>query len=86
MDILLEGLNEREEYVIRMRFGLGTGKPKTLQWISRKLHITEEAIQQIETQAFQKLRTRHRPSVKEEYSEEDERAAKKLLKVIFGEG
>jgi len=53
-------LNSREQAVIRMRFGLDDGKPKTLQEIGRRFSVTRERIRQIEARALQKLRQPYR--------------------------
>jgi len=53
-------LNSREQAVIRMRFGLDDGKPKTLQDIGRRFSVTRERIRQIEARALQKLRQPYR--------------------------
>lgn len=52
----LRGLNEREEKVIRMRFGLDEGCPMTLEEIGRVFGVTRERIRQIEAKALRKLR------------------------------
>ncbi len=49
-------LSEREEKVIRLRFGIGGGKPKTLMQIGLMLGITRERVRQIEAKALRKLR------------------------------
>merc|ERR1712232_957645 len=49
-------LNSREQAVIRMRFGLDDGKPKTLEEIGGRFSVTRERIRQIEARALQKLR------------------------------
>uniref|UniRef100_A0A6S8QQK8 RNA polymerase sigma-70 domain-containing protein n=1 Tax=Chaetoceros debilis TaxID=122233 RepID=A0A6S8QQK8_9STRA len=53
-------LNSREQAVIRMRFGLDDGKPKTLEEIGRKFSVTRERIRQIEARALHKLRQPYR--------------------------
>ena len=49
-------LSEREAAVMRMRFGLDDGQPKTLEDISRVQGVTRERIRQIECKALSKLR------------------------------
>ena len=66
-------LNSREQAVIRMRYGLDDGRPKTLEEIGNRFSVTRERIRQIEARALQKLRQPYRNhSVKcyvKEYSE-----------------
>jgi RNA polymerase primary sigma factor len=49
-------LSEREEKVIRMRFGLDDGNPKTLEQVGKELKVTRERIRQIEAKALRRLR------------------------------
>jgi RNA polymerase primary sigma factor len=52
----VEGLSEREQDVLRLRYGLsGTDDPKSLDEIGRQLGITRERVRQIEAQALQRL-------------------------------
>lgn len=53
-------LNSREQAVIRMRFGLDDGKPKTLEDIGDRFSVTRERIRQIEARALHKLRQPYR--------------------------
>ena len=53
---LLRKLGAKEAEVIRLRFGLGGGEPRTLQEIGNKLHLSRERIRQIENEAITKLR------------------------------
>lgn len=56
VDKLLKELPEREEKIVRMRFGLdGTGKPKTLEEVGNECHVTRERIRQIESKALRRL-------------------------------
>ena len=52
----LSTLTEREQEVLRQRFGLDDGKPKTLEEVGRQFHVTRERIRQIEAKALRKLR------------------------------
>ena len=49
-------LTEREAYVLRGRYGLEDGQPRTLEDIGRSLSVTRERVRQIETKALEKLR------------------------------
>lgn len=53
---ILSGLPEREEQIVRMRFGLdGTGRPKTLEEVGNKFHVTRERVRQIESKAIRRM-------------------------------
>ncbi|KAL3923609.1 MAG: hypothetical protein SGILL_001560 [Bacillariaceae sp.] len=53
-------LNSREQAVIRMRYGLDDGRPKTLEEIGKRFSVTRERIRQIEGRALHKLRQPYR--------------------------
>ena len=53
---MVEGLDEKEREVIRMRFGLDGEEPKTLQEIGEAMGLSRERIRQIESRAKEKLR------------------------------
>jgi RNA polymerase primary sigma factor len=52
----LDELNERERDLLRMRFGLDDGQPRTLEEVGREFGVTRERIRQIETKTLAKLR------------------------------
>lgn len=52
----LSTLTDREQKVLRLRFGLDDGKPKTLEEVGGEFHVTRERIRQIEAKALRKLR------------------------------
>jgi RNA polymerase primary sigma factor len=56
---LLKGLDEKEIYVIKSRFGLDDDKPKTLQEIGDELKLSRERVRQIEQKAMRKLARSH---------------------------
>ena len=56
IDELLMGLNDQEQKVLRMRFGLDDDDPKTLEEIGKVFGVTRERIRQIEAKAIRKLR------------------------------
>jgi len=58
---LLSGLSEREQKIIRMRFGLDDGKNHTLEEVGHEFSVTRERIRQIEAKALAKLR-KHKES------------------------
>ena len=53
---VLHTLTTREEQVIKLRYGLEDGRPRTLEEVGRKFKITRERIRQIEAKALRKLR------------------------------
>ena len=56
MSKVLQGLTPREEKVVRMRFGIGDGRERTLEEVGRRFSVTRERIRQIECKALRKLR------------------------------
>jgi RNA polymerase primary sigma factor len=57
---VLNTLNERERKVIKLKYGLNDGAPKTLEEVGREFGITKERIRQIESEALRKLRHPHK--------------------------
>ena len=53
---VLETLTEREQKVLKLRFGLDDGKARTLEEVGREFKVTRERIRQIEAKALRKLR------------------------------
>ena len=53
---VLSTLTPREEKVIRLRFGLDDGRPRTLEEVGDVFEVTRERIRQIEAKALRKLR------------------------------
>ncbi len=53
---LLAPLDEREREILRLRFGLDRGEPRTLEEVGAHFHLTRERIRQIEARAMSKLR------------------------------
>ena len=53
---VLETLTDREQKVIRLRFGLDDGRARTLEEVGKQFNVTRERIRQIEAKALRKLR------------------------------
>ena len=53
---ILSTLSEREQKIIRLRFGIGGGRPHTLEEVGNEFAVTRERIRQIEAKALSKLR------------------------------
>ena len=56
LDDVLGELSEREEKVLRLRFGLGDGYPRTLEEVGSVFNVTRERVRQIEAKALRKMR------------------------------
>ena len=56
MDDVLSTLTEREKKVLRLRFGIGDGYPRTLEEVGAIVEVTRERVRQIEAKALKKLR------------------------------
>ena len=56
LDEVLTSLTEREAKVLRLRFGLEDGRPRTLEEVGKEFDVTRERIRQIEAKALRKLR------------------------------
>ena len=66
---VLSELDEREQKVLSMRFGLEDGKTHTLEEVGKEFHVTRERIRQIEAKALHKLRHPARSGKLKEYLE-----------------
>lgn len=53
---VLDTLTPREEKVLRLRYGIDDGKPRTLEEVGKEFNVTRERIRQIEAKALRKLR------------------------------
>ena len=69
MGRVLSTLTRREEKVIRLRFGLGDGTPRTLEEVGTIFKVTRERVRQIEAKALRKLRHPSRSRKLKGYSE-----------------
>jgi len=56
LESVMKDLTEREARVLRLRYGLEDGKPRTLEEVGKEFNVTRERIRQIESKALRKLR------------------------------
>ena len=71
VELALDGLSDREQEVVRARFGLVNGQPKTLEQVGRDFKVTRERIRQIETKTLAKLRHPQRSQKLKEYLDDN---------------
>ena len=69
--VALEELDDREKHVVRMRFGLDGGQPRTLEEVGRHFGVTRERVRQIEARTMAKLRHPYRSQKLRDYLDED---------------
>ncbi len=67
---VLDTLTDREQKVLRLRFGLDDGRPRTLEEVGRVFNVTRERIRQIEAKALRKLRHPSRSRKLKDYLDE----------------
>ncbi len=65
---ILKTLSEREQTVIKLRFGLEDGIPRSLEEIGRIMGVTRERVRQIEEKSLKKLRTNSSPKLRDYYN------------------
>ena len=56
IETVLADLSEREKEILKLRFGLEDGVPRSLAWIGKRMNVTRERIRQIEARGIKKLR------------------------------
>jgi len=64
---VLHKLTPREEMVLRLRYGIDDGKPRTLEEVGKEFNVTRERIRQIEAKALRKLRNPSRSKKLKDY-------------------
>jgi RNA polymerase primary sigma factor len=69
LDRVLGELNDREQKVLRLRFGLEDGRQRTLEEVGKEFGVTRERIRQIEAKALRKLRHPSRSRKLKDYLE-----------------
>ncbi|MBO4819638.1 MAG: sigma-70 family RNA polymerase sigma factor, partial [Firmicutes bacterium] len=67
---VLATLTEREQEVLRLRFGLDDGRQRTLEEVGQQFNVTRERIRQIEAKALRKLRHPNRSKRLKDYLED----------------
>ena len=67
---ILKDLSEREERVIRLRYGLDDNRPRTLEEVGKEFNVTRERIRQIEAKALRKLRNPSRSKKLKDFYDE----------------
>ena len=70
LEQVLDGLADRERKVIKFRFGLEDGHPRTLEEVGKEFGVTRERIRQIESKTLAKLRHPARSGRLKDYMEE----------------
>lgn len=66
---ILDTLTDREAKIIKLRFGIDTGYPRTLEEVGKLFRVTRERVRQIEAKAIRKLRHPSRSNILRDYSE-----------------
>ncbi len=69
VDDVLNTLSEREAKIIRLRFGIDSGYPRTLEEVGKMFNVTRERVRQIEAKAIRKLRHPSRTKMLRDYQE-----------------
>jgi RNA polymerase sigma factor (sigma-70 family) len=67
VESILHELTEREQEIVRQRFGINDGRPRTLEEIGTHFGLTRERIRQIEAKILEKLRVPHRSARLKEF-------------------
>ena len=63
LEYVLSTLSEREAKIIRLRFGIDSGYPRTLEEVGKMFNVTRERVRQIEAKAIRKLRRQSRTKI-----------------------
>lgn len=69
---VLGTLSEREARIIKLRFGIESGYPRTLEEVGKMFNVTRERVRQIEAKAIRKLRHPSRTKMLKDYSDQQQ--------------
>jgi len=69
---VLSTLSDREAKIVKLRFGLDSGYPRTLEEVGKMFNVTRERVRQIEAKAVRKLRHPSRTKLLKDYSESND--------------
>ncbi len=69
---VLATLSEREARIIKLRFGIESGYPRTLEEVGKMFNVTRERVRQIEAKAIRKLRHPSRTKMLKDYSDQQQ--------------
>ena len=72
LDEVLGTLTEREQKVLRLRFGMDDGRARTLEEVGKEFNVTRERIRQIEAKAIRKLKHPSRSRKLKDYLDSNE--------------
>ena len=66
---LMKVLTEREQMILKLRFGFDDGRPRTLEEVGKVYNVTRERIRQIEEKALRKLKHPNRKGSMDQYKD-----------------
>lgn len=66
---LMSILTEREQMILKLRFGFDDGRPRTLEEVGKVYNVTRERIRQIEEKALRKLKHPNRKGSLDQYKD-----------------
>ena len=78
---VLSTLTDREQKVLRLRFGLDDGRARTLEEVGKEFNVTRERIRQIEAKALRKLRHPSRSRKLKDYLDKKMNISKRLSRL-----
>ena len=84
LDEVVSTLTEREQRVIKLRFGWDDGRPRTLEEVGKEFNVTRERIRQIEAKALRKLRHPNRSRKLKDFLYNYQRGPRDLAWMVRG--